>query len=128
MHRADNGGVTALMHACSRGQDTCVLVMLKAGAGVKTTVKSDSDLTVLAYEGMTALMFACRNGHGSCAHQLIYAEADANTGGQRWHDCSDARLQQRPRCRSKSSCGRRVVELCGVVWSRVWSRGGVAEF
>jgi serine/threonine-protein phosphatase 6 regulatory ankyrin repeat subunit B len=57
----DENGVTALMYACSSGQDRCALALLEAGASVDVVDHNLND----------AFAFACKQGKEECIRLLM---------------------------------------------------------
>ncbi len=64
--KGDEQDYTALILASTRGHESCVRVLLEAGA----------DIEALADEGDTALTFAASKGHASIVQVLVNAGAD----------------------------------------------------
>ncbi len=72
---ADEGldfGMTPLMHACRRGDQSIVAELLAAGAQVQT----HEQYHVMAGQGFTALHHAAESGHAGCLQQLLAAGAE----------------------------------------------------
>ena len=65
-------GKSALMHACVEGHESCVKVLLDAGADIDMQDSEAEDCTI----GKTALMHTVIGGHESCVQVLLDAGAD----------------------------------------------------